>query len=222
MNWPNLVFTEPTFPLSLLRRRSRAALLAAVLALAAGPVPATVTNILVNDPVADTTTRNTQSRSALVLGTGPVILCAFTDSGSFDGIPGGNNDQLTGYARSMDGGLTWTDLGKLPLGLLPIAGDGGNPSLAHGKLGGFGGVVPDTIYLATETFGPARNRIQVFRSHDNGLTFLPPVNGAPGAAGEDILTDPSIAVDNFPGSGQGAVYLAFRAGISGNIFLTSS
>src|ERR1041385_5962192 len=122
MNCPNLVFTEPTSALHVLRRHARAALLLAALALAPATAPAAVTNILVNDPAADSGSRNTQSRSALVLGSGPVVLCAFTDSGSFDGILGGDNDQLTGYARSIDGGLTWTDLGKLPLGLLPIVG----------------------------------------------------------------------------------------------------
>ncbi len=49
--------------------------------------------------------------------------------------------------------------------------------------------------------------IQVFRSTDNGATWLAPVNGTPGGSSEDKEW---ITVDNFPGAGNGNVYLVSR------------
>ena len=53
--------------------------------------------------------------------------------------------------------------------------------------------------------------LNVFRSADNGVSFSPPVNGAPGlVAGVDANDKPWIAVDNFSGPGNGNVYLTWR------------
>src|SRR5262249_37622993 len=74
-------------------------------------------------------------------------------------------------------------------------------------------------YLATLDFTTG-NVIQVFRSNNDGASFLPPVNGAPGRAGVDKEW---ITVDNFAGPGQGNVYLVFRDFAGGNgIYFTRS
>jgi hypothetical protein len=64
---------------------------------------------------------------------------------------------------------------------------------------------PGAIYLAT--LGFTVTTIQVFRSDDDGATWSAPVNGTPGGSSEDKH---GIAVDNFPGGGNGNVYLASR------------
>ncbi len=58
-----------------------------------------------------------------------------------------------------------------------------------------------------------RYTIQVFRSDDNGITWMAPVNGTPGGSSEDKQW---IAVDNFAGPGNGNVYLISRSFGSGN------
>src|SRR5205814_4900509 len=65
------------------------------------------------------------------------------------------------------------------------------------------------------------SEMPVFPSDDGGATFGNPVNGAPGFTGE--LDKPWMAVDNFSGTGNGNVYLAFREFYGGNsIYLTRS
>src|SRR5436305_711247 len=77
-------------------------------------------------------------------------------------------------------------------------GDGGNPFLARDAVTG-------RVSLST-LGGSTYDRLQVFRSDDNGLTFGPPVNGTPGWIGADANQDKeSITVDNAPGAGQGNV-----------------
>jgi hypothetical protein len=62
--------------------------------------------------------------------------------------------------------------------------------------------------------------IQVFRSDNNGASWQAPVNGTPGGSSEDKEW---ITVDNFPGSGNGNVYLVARNFGAGNgIYLTRS
>src|SRR5688572_7072821 len=62
--------------------------------------------VLVNDAAGDVTAQDTQSETALVLGTGSNLVCAFNDSGSFLGT-----DSFTGWAYSSDSGASWTDPG---------------------------------------------------------------------------------------------------------------
>ena len=116
---------------------------------------AALPNVLVNNPAADATNRDTQLETSLVLGAGNTIFSAYVDSGSWDGVAGGANDHFIGLSTSLDGGATWMDLGTLPA---TIKGDGVNPVLARGQ--GVGSLA-DTIYLATTTFlkpEPGRQR----------------------------------------------------------------
>jgi hypothetical protein len=156
-------------------------------------------NVLVNDPAADLTSHDTQSETTMVLGADNRIIVAFNDTGSLvDGTT------VTGYAVSTDDGESFQDLGAPPS---PPAG-GGDPSLAYSAKTG-------TVFLATfalnfQTFLQSE-QINVYRSTDNGLTFQPPVNAAPGFVdGVDLQDKDWIAVDNTPGPGYGNVYLVWR------------
>ena len=77
-------------------------------------------------------------------------------------------------------------------------GDAGDPVLARNNTTG-------RLYFAT--LGFSVSTIQVFRSDDDGATWIAPVNGTPGGSGEDKEW---IAVDNFEGPGNGNVYIVSR------------
>jgi hypothetical protein len=123
-----------------------------------------------------------------ILAFGTNVLIGFNDSGSF--FSGGH---FTGFAYSTDGGATFTDGGTLPASSLD---DYGDPVFARNESTG-------RIYFSTLSTSP----IQVFRSDNNGLTWMAPVNGTPGGSNEDKQW---ITVDNFGGSGNGNVYLISR------------
>jgi hypothetical protein len=157
------------------------------------------TNVLVNDPGADHTAFDTQSETTMVLGAGNRVIVAFNDSGSEVSGP-----SVTGYALSTNGGNSFRDQGAPPN---PPPG-GADPSLAYSTKTG-------TVFLATFVldFNVVRQteKINIYRSTDNGLTFQAPVNGAPGfGAGVDHHDKEWIAVDNYPGPGYGNVYMAWR------------
>ena len=152
-------------------------------------------NVPVNNAAADATARDTQSETAIVLGTGTTILSVFNDSGSNLG----GAIHFTGWARSTDGGGTFVDRDTLATSTF---GDAGDPVLARSTLTG-------TVLLSTLGFS-SDDVVQVFRSTDNGATFLAPVNGTPGFTATASQDKPWITVDNFAGTGQGTVYLAWR------------
>ncbi len=162
-------------------------------------------NPLVNDPAADLTAQKTQSETTIVLGLGSNVIVGFNDSGSFIG----GASKFTGYSLSTDSGDSWTDMGTLPTN---PNGDAGDPVLAR----------DDTLgrtYFATLQF--SGNGLRVFPSDDDALTWMAPTQGAPGAVG--FQDKEWMTVDNFPGTGQGNVYLAFRDfGPVGGIRLTRS
>src|SRR5438132_13790000 len=66
------------------------------------------TNVLVNNPAADTGTNDTQSETTLLLA-GSNVLVGFNDSES-----NASNNKFTGFGLSTDGGATFTDKGTLP------------------------------------------------------------------------------------------------------------
>ncbi len=154
------------------------------------PVP----NPLVNDPTADTTSRDTQSETALTLGAGANVVCAFNDSGQ------SASGKYTGFSQSSNGAASWVDKGSLPTS---TNGDLGDPVLATS-------VKTGTILLSTLSYFTSE-QILIFRSVDNGLSFTGPVNGAPGFNTTNGDQDKEwITVDNFPGSGFGNVYMFWR------------
>jgi hypothetical protein len=163
-------------------------------------------NVLVNDPKEDgRSSHDTQSETTLVVGANHTVVVAYNDSllGSM------NPFQFTGYSQSTDSGASFVDKGALPPN---PNGDASDPVLAADNVSG-------RIYLST--LSVSVGVIDVFRSDDNGASFKAPVNGAPSASAlwdKDWLT-----VDNYPGPGQGNVYLVARDFGPGNgIFLFRS
>lgn len=152
------------------------------------PAPA---NVLVNNNNGATATGQFTQSETTILAYGNNVITGFNDAGS---TSGGAN-RFTGYAYSTDGGLTFTDAGNLPAS---AGGDAGDPVLARNNTTG-------RIYFAT--LGYTASTIQLFRSDDNGLTWLPPVNATPGGNNEDKQW---MTVDNYAGGGNGNVYLMSR------------
>lgn len=156
-------------------------------------------NLLVNDPAEDgRTARDTQSETTLVLGANHTVVVAYNDTFHAGDTP----SQVTSYSQSTDGGFTFADKKTLPVA---ADGDAGDPVLAADTVSG-------RIYLSS--LSATGSGINVYRSDDNGATFQAPVNGAPR---DNALWDKDwLTVDNFPGQGQGTVYLVARDFGSGN------
>lgn len=146
-------------------------------------------DVVVNDNLGATGTSQFTQSSTSTLVFGSTVIVAFNDSGSF----AASNNQFTGYSRSNDGGLTFTDMGRLPANPL---GDAGNAHLARHDATG-------TVYSTSLAF--STGGIQLFRSTDGGITFAAPVNAVPGATAANYN---AIAVDNAAGVGNGNVYVA--------------
>ncbi len=156
---------------------------------------AVLSNVLVNNAAADATAQDTQSETAIVLGSGSNVIAGFNDSGSFIGA-----DHFTGWAYSTDGGASWTDPG-----VLPGSNDAGDPVLARDTTTG-------RTYYSNLFF--SGSGINCFRSDDDGATWMASVNCAPSSG--SFMDKEWIAVDNFPGSGNGNVYHIVRDFGSGN------
>jgi hypothetical protein len=143
----------------------------------------------------------TQSETSII-AYGNNVIIGFNDSGSNaagagpgEGGGGAGSAGFTGWSRSTDGGNNWTDGGSLPEG---VGGHAGDPVLARDNVTG-------RVYFAT--LGFTTSTIRVFRSDDNGVSWLPAVTGTPGGSSEDKQW---MTVDNFAGAGQGNVYLMSR------------
>lgn len=153
-------------------------------------------DVLVNNNNGSTGTGQfTQSETSIV-AFGNNIVVGFNDAGSF-----GSGNRFTGWSYSSDGGATFTDGGILPAH--PI-GDAGDPVMARDNITG-------RIYFSTLGFN-SPGTIQMWRSDDNGVSWMAPVNATPGGSSEDKQWH---AVDNFAGPGNGNVYLLTRRFSSG-------
>jgi uncharacterized repeat protein (TIGR01451 family) len=160
--------------------------------LAAFTPPPPPANVLVNNNAGATPNAYfTQSESS-ILAFGSNVLIAFNDAGSH----AGGANKFTGFVYSADGGATFTDGGTLPNNAL---GDAGDPVLARNNTTG-------RIYLSTLAFNFPYT-VQIFRSDNNGVTWMPPVMGTPGGNNEN---KPWMTVDNYAGAGNGNVYLMSR------------
>jgi hypothetical protein len=153
--------------------------------------PTVPTDVLVNNNTGGLSNSSfTQSETSLI-AYGNKVLIAFNDSGAATG----RANKFTGYSRSFDGGLSFTDGGTLPTN---VGGDAGDPVLARDDSTG-------RIYYST--LGNTVSTIQMFRSDDDGATWMQPVNATPGGSEEDKQWH---VVDNFAGSGNGNVYILSR------------
>src|SRR5439155_14090231 len=85
-------------------------------------------DLLLNDRSTDTYPHITQSETAIAV-TGSNLMAGWNDSGQYL-----SNGDLTGYARSSDGGVTWTDMGAptTPLGV--VSQVFGDPVLAADRV----------------------------------------------------------------------------------------
>src|SRR6266478_5494080 len=172
------------------------------------PVPRSLlpsVNALINNNTGITGCNDFTQSETTVVSFSSTIVAGFNDSGSF---AGGTTNHFTGFSRSTDGGVTWTDGGTLPAS---AAGDAGDPVLARDS--NVASAFFNRIYFATLGFTDG-SVIQVFSSTDNGATWLAPINGAPGKSGTQDKQ--WITVDNFVGSGNGNVYLVERDFGAGN------
>jgi hypothetical protein len=164
------------------------------------------TNVLVNNPAEDSTAQDTQSETAIVLGTGSTITVANNDD--FGSLLSSPTDTIIGYSVSGDAGVSFQDQGILPPGPL---GTGTDPVLVRSNATG-------TIFMSTNQSDPTAASfnylgvgVNVYRSSNDGLTFQQPSSVAPGLVhGVDHEDKPWITVDNNPGSGYGNVYLVWR------------
>lgn len=149
-------------------------------------------NVAVNNRTADTTVSDTQSETTLVLGSGNNVLVSFNDSGS-NIAP---NASFTGIARSTDGGVSFTDQGRLPASAVSDAGD---PVYARNNVTG-------RIVVATLGFNDGAV-LPAFRTDNDGASYLAPVDCDGGGTNNDKEW---ITCDNFPGAGQGNFYNFYR------------
>lgn len=149
-------------------------------------------NVLVNNTAEDRTSNDTQSETSLVVTPNGTVVGAFNDSEEYTG---GATNHFTGWSTSSDGGATFTDHDALPAS---SNGDAGDPSLAVNNANG-------TVYFSTLSLSGS-NRIQFYKSTNNGASFGAPVNSAPGYSSSHILDKEWITVDNFAGSGNGNIY----------------
>ncbi|MBE0570826.1 MAG: hypothetical protein IH618_04705, partial [Ignavibacteriaceae bacterium] len=156
-------------------------------------IPLDVVNasdVLVNNNTGATGTAYFTQSETSILAFGNNVLIGFNDSGSNNGA-----SKFTGFSYSLNGGVSFTDGGTLPTN---AGGDAGDPVFARNETTG-------RIYFSTLGFNVST--IQVFRSDNNGVTWLAPVNGTPGGSSEDKQW---MTVDNFAGAGNGNVYLISR------------
>ena len=155
------------------------------------PSPATTsaafngTDLLLNDPSSDQPPATTQSETAIE-ACGETRIAAWNDSGS------GANSSFTGYARSVDSGVTWTDRGHFA-GLT-----GSDPALASDAACRF--------YFSAATFAGGCSRIGVVRSDDGGLTWSAPANASPGVSCDNFQDKETIKADATAGPHAGNLY----------------
>jgi hypothetical protein len=161
----------------------------------AGPLP----NVRVNDPSTDVhqTDQTTQSETTIAVS-GSHVAIGFNDSqqGLLALTPGAD---LSGYAYSSDGGMSWTDGGTIPnvTGLVNL----GDPWLAADASG--------TMYYSTLALDGAGGNLSVgvARSADGGATWSKPVLVSPSSRFGYTGDKPALTSGPLPGnSSQSALY----------------
>jgi hypothetical protein len=157
---------------------------------------------LVNNRGTDSFPNVTQSETSVAIN-GNIVLVGYNDSGQF-----GPTGDFTGYARSTNGGTTFTDMGTLPTPGDNIQAVFGDPVIVadRNRLGGDNG----RFYfanLATLTSPSGRSVISVHRSTDGGQTWTG-ANASPLAPAGAFQDKEWMAVDTRPGGGN--IYVCWR------------
>jgi hypothetical protein len=169
------------------------------------------TNVLVNNPAEDGATRDFTQSETSSIAFGNTIVVGFNDTDTI-GTTVQLDSHTQGVSISTDGGQTFTDMGTLPAG---SNGPFSDPVLARDANSGtiyWGSVAAGNFLGAGSATGPSPPfvaAIDVNRSFDGGATFQDAVNATPGFGSNYSLDKPWIALDNFPGQGQGNVYTVF-------------
>jgi len=153
------------------------------------------TDVLVNNPAGETGNSTTQSETSIAHSPVTGTYCsAFNDSWEFYGSTGGGG--FTGFARSIDGGLSFQDRGAVGATSL------GDPSLVWRRADGY-------FYLATLASG---GDLAVWRSTDDCGDFSLLSIPSTGADDKEIL----IADNNPASPNYGNLYLVWTDfGVSG-------
>src|SRR5882724_5808147 len=176
-------------------------------------------NILVNNRATDTFPNITQSETSVAVFNDQVLV-GFNDSG--ESSTSGN---FTGYARSTDGGATWTDMGTLTTPLGPVATVGGDPVLVADQIrsGGQTGLFY-FANLATAVPPSGQAIISVHTTTDGGSTWMQAANASPLAAAGEFQDKEWMAVDTrASGTGAGYIYVCWtRFGSAGGIQFSRS
>jgi hypothetical protein len=166
-------------------------------------------DVLVNNRNTDTWAHITQSEATVAALSG-VMLAGWNDSGQFL-----STGDLSGYGRSIDGGLTWTDMGvpTTPLGVVTqVFGD---PVLAsdRNRDPGDAGVF---YYANLGVVASGTSIIAVHKTTDGGLTWDQAANASPGASSADFQDKEWMAVDTrASGTGAGNIYVCWTRFFSG-------
>ncbi len=171
------------------------------------PAAAQFGEVLVNNPEQDLRTPediSTQSETA-VAGFGRTIVVAFNDSGQF---PAGPTPSLSGmgYSRSVDGGVTFTDIGSMPPP--PMGANFGDPGLVVDLAGNF--YASAIVFTPLGPAGPQQT-IGIYKSTDGGLTW-PILSMPPPGTTSTAADKPFIAVDDTRSSKfAGNVYISWTS-----------
>ncbi|MFK7886542.1 MAG: proprotein convertase P-domain-containing protein [Gammaproteobacteria bacterium] len=157
------------------------------------------TDVAVNDASTDTGTARTQNETSLALDPVTGTICSgFNDSTS--GVTTGQG--FTGFARSTDGGASFTDNGAFD------SASSGDPSMIWRQADG-------NFYLATLRNGG----LGIYRSSDDCQTMDFIAQASDGGDDKELL-----AVDNNPGSANfGRIYMVWTDfGLDASIYSTFS
>jgi hypothetical protein len=171
-------------------------------------------NAVVNNTAEDpsgTGANFTQSETATAVANDGSVITVFNDSEE-NLVAGGH---FTGFSRSTNGGGSFTDGDVLPN---TTAGDAGDPVLAVNKSNG-------NIYFSTLPLNVS-NKIQIYRSTNNGQSFSFLANAAPGFSASAFLDKDWMTVDNNSGTGQNNIYVSYGdfafGAVDQGIFLSRS
>ena len=158
--------------------------------------------VMVNNPAQDIFERfdiSTQSETA-VSGIGDNIVVAYNDSAE-----AAISNSFMGYSRSRNGGLTFTDLGRVPAP--PTGFNFGDPGLVADRMGNFYASSIDSDGTRPAGF---QFSVGVTKSTDGGQTFGNPVLLPPAGVPPNSFPDkPFIAVDTSGRATDGSVYVTF-------------
>lgn len=159
-------------------------------------------NIRVNDPSTDIPENTTQSETTIAIFKDTVLI-GYVDTGQFNPRTNGVST-LSGYARSLDGGQTFIDMGRGPANELGWGFS--DPDIDVDSQGNF---YFANIQFTLSTRGQ-NSFMGIAKSTDGGLTFSRPVL-IKGTGPEDVHFQDKelIAVDNTGSPFDGNVYMSW-------------